>query len=369
MKKPIKPQVAFFDLTGCNGCLLSVLFNEDEILQVASQIDIKTFRFITDVKNQEYDIAFVEGLVATNKDLEVLEEIRKKAKVLIALGACACTGCIPATRNFTDPERYVPALYEKIKELGELQPLPIDNYVKVDYYVPGCPPSGKQLMTFIKDLLLSKVPYEYDRPVCFECKLAENRCLLKDGKMCLGTITKGGCDAVCTSSKYECWGCRGPTTDANIDLLRKFFEEKGFTKDQVKTRLRTFMGLKIEGKPEWKVLKPLKELARSTSPKKVIISKLTEVKKNVVVKSKSAKITPVKKAVAQKIAKTIKTKDKQKHKAVKIKTVVKKKSAKKIVKTVAKIAVKSSPKKTVTKTVKKNVSKKAIKQKTKLKLK
>ncbi len=267
--KSNKPAVAFYDLTGCNGCLLSFLFNEEELLDLAAHIDIKAFRFVKEIKDdKQLDIAFVEGLVASNDDLDILKSVRSRAKVLVAFGSCACTGCIPAYRNFIDPSKYSGLVYEKLKELRDMPATPIKDYVTVDHYIPGCPPDKKQVLNFIKDVLLGKTPVDYDKPVCFECRLNQNRCLLDDGKMCLGPITRGGCDSICTNGGLECWGCRGPTPDANIPLIIKLLEEKGFTKEHIKQRLRTFAGLMIEKPPKQKMVKPVKIRPKKDKAKK-----------------------------------------------------------------------------------------------------
>lgn len=287
MPKPRKPKVGFYDLAGCNGCLLSVLFNEDEILEMTSHFDIKSFRFIKDIKDdKEFDVVFMEGLVASNDDLEVLKHIRSKTKLLVALGSCACTGCIPAYRNFIDTSKYAYLVREQVKELTDQQPTPIDAHVGVDFFIPGCPPDHKQILTFMKDVLLLKTPQDYDRPVCFECRLNENRCLLDDGKMCLGPVTKGGCNSICTNGKFECWGCRGSTPDANLDLMKELLLEKGFTKEHIRQRMRTFVGMKIETPPPHKPIKVKKEKPR----KKMVVKK-----KHTKGKQTSKIVKPVKK--------------------------------------------------------------------------
>jgi sulfhydrogenase subunit delta len=324
-----KPVVGFYDLTGCNGCLLSFVFNEDEILEMARHFQIKSFRLIKELKEEkQFDIVFMEGLVASNMDLEMLKAIRAKTKTLVALGACACTGCIPAYRNFIDASKYVAMVYEKTKEMKDTQPLPINKHVAVDYYIPGCPPDKKQILDFMKDLLLGKKPADYDRPVCFECRLNENRCLLDDGKMCLGPITRGGCDAVCTNGKLECWGCRGPMPDANLPLISKLLEQKGFPKEHIKQRLRTFAGMMMETPPE---------------PKPIKIKPAKPAKKVKLVKKKLAK-----KKLAKKVAKTAKKTKKAKAKPAKktLKKVLKKKALKK-----------AKPKPAAKKTAKKAVKK------------
>ncbi|MBW2997531.1 hypothetical protein KY349_04290 [Candidatus Woesearchaeota archaeon] len=326
MPKKKKPAVGFYDLTGCNGCLLSFLFNEDEVLDIAQHVDIKTFRLIKDVKDEKkFDIVFMEGLVASNNDLEVLKSVRSKTDVLVALGACACTGCVPAYRNFIDTSKYSALVYDRIKELRDLPATPISEHVAVDYYIPGCPPDKKQILTFIKDILLGKNPYDYDKPVCFECRLNENRCLLDDGKMCLGPMTRGGCNSICTNGGLECWGCRGPTPDANTQLMAKLLEEKGFAKDHIRQRMRTFAGLMIEKPPKQKVVKPKPVRKKEKAKKK-------KVKKKPKPKKKKAKAKKVKKKPKKKLKKKAKKKVKKKPKKKKKKVAKKKTKSKKSIK-------------------------------------
>jgi len=245
MAKPTKPTVSIYGLTGCAGCQLSVIFNEDEILDLISLIDLKAFPFIKE-KNYEgkVDMAFVEGLVASNNDLEVLKRIRENSKVLVSLGACSHTGCIPAYRHFTLKENYEHLLYAKDDIIKDQEPTPIDAHVKVDFTVPGCPPDKHEILTFIQDILHGKTPKPYNNPVCVECRRNNNNCLLIEGKPCMGPITAGGCHSVCINGGLECWGCRGPTADANFDAWISELKEHGYEDDFIKTRMRMFAGLK-----------------------------------------------------------------------------------------------------------------------------
>ncbi len=331
--KKVKPSVGFIDLAGCQGCVLSFLFNEDELLDLASHIDIKAFRFIKGQNEEKkFDIAFVEGLVASNDDLEKLKQVREKTKILVALGACACTGCIPAYRNFMDTSKYAYLVYEKDKAIQDVPATPINEHVVVDYYIQGCPPDGKHIASFIKDLLLGKKPYDFDKPVCYECRLNENKCLLDEGKMCLGPVTRGGCNSVCTNGGFECWGCRGPTPDADIPLMMKLLEEKGYPKDRIRQRLRTFAGMQME-KPVLKTVKPKK-----IKKKKLFVKKKS--KPNSKSSSKPAKKNAKKKILKKKVKKPFKKKPVTKKKTTKKKTTKKKTTKKKTAKSVKKTVVK-----------------------------
>ena len=143
----IKPKVGFYGITGCAGCLLSVLFNEDEIMDLIELIDLKAFPFVKEVNiDEKFDYVFIEGLVASKDDLDEIKKLRGNAKFVVALGACACTGCIPAYRNFTLKENYEHLLYKKIESLEDVQPTPVDMHIKVDHYIPGCPPNKREIL-------------------------------------------------------------------------------------------------------------------------------------------------------------------------------------------------------------------------------
>ena len=241
-----KLKVGFYGITGCAGCLLSVIFNEDEILDLVQLVDLKAFPFIKEVNaDEDFDYLFMEGLVADKGDLEALQKLRKNSKFLVSLGACACTGCVPAYRQYSLKDNYGHLLYRKIENLQDLQPTPIDMHVKVDYYIPGCPPDKKEISSFIKSIAMGKQPKPYEGPVCVECRKNGNLCLLDLGKPCLGPITAGGCNSVCVNGGFECWGCRGPAKDMNLPLMVNILREKGFDGKFIQDRMRTFVGLKL----------------------------------------------------------------------------------------------------------------------------
>lgn len=239
-----KLRVGVFGITGCAGCQLSIIFNEDELLDLVELVELKAFPFIKEVNiEDEFDYLFLEGLVASESDLETVKKLREKTKVLIALGACAATGCVPAYRHFTLKENYTHLLYKKHDK--DVEPTPVHHHVKVDYTVPGCPPSKKEILNLIKNLARGVVPIPINDPVCVECRRNRNVCLLEEGKPCLGPITRGGCDSICINGGLECWGCRGPTPDMNLELMIKILREKGFDDRFIQNRMRTFAGLEL----------------------------------------------------------------------------------------------------------------------------
>src|SRR3989338_4705932 len=146
-KETKKLKVGFFGITGCAGCLLSMIFNEDEILDLVNAVDLRAFPFIKEVNPDEnFDYVFMEGLVADKEDLETLQKVRNNTKFLVSLGACASTGCIPAYRQYTLKENYEHLIYKKQENLEDIKPTPIDTHVRVDYYIPGCPPSKREIV-------------------------------------------------------------------------------------------------------------------------------------------------------------------------------------------------------------------------------
>ncbi|MFA6089397.1 MAG: NADH:ubiquinone oxidoreductase [Candidatus Woesearchaeota archaeon] len=244
-----KPNVGFYALTGCQGCLLSIIFNEDDILDIVNAINIKSFPFISELKvePESFDVIFMEGLVADNHDVETLKRLREKTKILIGIGACACTGGVGFYRNYIPRANYEYLTYNKEELIKDRQPMPLDSFVKVDLFIPGCPPEKEDVKRFIKNLLLDKRPVDNNKPVCYECKLNKNKCLLLDGKPCLGTFTAGGCNSVCVNGGMECWGCRGPTTNIELDINDpEMFNIWKCDKELVKDRLKTFAGLKFK---------------------------------------------------------------------------------------------------------------------------
>jgi sulfhydrogenase subunit delta len=241
-----KPKVGFYGITGCAGCLLSVVFNR-VLTEVMNDLDIKAFPFIKEKDTKEQlDIIFLEGVVANNHDIETLQRLRQQGKILIALGACATLGGAPALRNFQDKKQFEGLNYEKEKDVTDVDPKPIDKFVKVDYYIHGCPPDKEEIRKVINDLLLGKKPMNYSKPVCIECRRNKNPCLLQLGKPCLGPITKGNCNAICLNGGLVCWGCRGPVPDADFNLMIQVLKEKGYTDAFIRNRINTFEGWKLK---------------------------------------------------------------------------------------------------------------------------
>ncbi|MEA2036267.1 MAG: hypothetical protein U9O94_02075 [Nanoarchaeota archaeon] len=246
----VKPKVGFYGVTGCAGCLLSVVFNEDEILDIVNAVDIVAFPLLKQ-KNPEVklDICFIEGTVVSNDDLETIKKLRKRSKVVVALGTCACQGNIPAMRNFANADELEYLRYKKKKQIkGIGKPAPLHKFIKIEHSLPGCPPNREEIKKFIKEILIGKTFRDYPDPVCMECKLFENSCLLDNDKVCLGPLTRGGCEAVCPTNGLACYGCRGVTDDANFEEYFKLLSDKEISVTKIKKRMEVFVGLEVNYK-------------------------------------------------------------------------------------------------------------------------
>lgn len=241
-----KPKIGLFGLTGCAGCELAVLFTEDILLDLLKEIDLVAAPFFKEDNKEKYDVALVGGLVADKNDIKKLEEYRKNSKILIALGACAVHANVPALKNFMNKSSVERSAYESTKHLESVKPSPISDHVKVDFFIPGCPPNSDEIVKYIKDLLLGKKLVENKKPVCFECNLKENYCLLYQDKECMGPLTRAGCDALCPTVNKECTGCRGPLDDCNIKEIKKIFKDKGLDADVIINKLNKYAGTEFK---------------------------------------------------------------------------------------------------------------------------
>jgi len=220
----MKPKIGIFSLSSCEGCIVQILNLEDDILDILEHLHAVKCRILgVSEKNDQLDIAIVEGAVMSEHEKKKLLEIREKSRILIAIGDCACYGGKFLVKDFGIDEIKISLPRNTEKFIAH----PLDKYVKVDYYLYGCPIDKNEALTLFKDLILNRVHVSKSYNVCAECILRENACLLDKGIECLGPITRGGCNAVCPSVGRECIGCRGPAEDANIDSLINIYKERG----------------------------------------------------------------------------------------------------------------------------------------------
>jgi sulfhydrogenase subunit delta len=248
MKKD-KLKIGIYELTGCAGDALLILDCEEELLHIFQAADIQSFLMAkSDNIDGELDIALVEGSVSSEKDLKELQDIRKRSKVLVAIGICAGLGGLQAA--FLDPkewEQNLKKVYGQVEMINTkpLQSKPLDAYVKVDYYLPGCPIGKEQFLSTLTRVLAGHPPELHRFPVCVECKWKENDCLLNRNILCLGPLTAAGCAAICPSHNLPCVGCWGPAEEANRTAEYQLLLEKNFDRETILRKMANFNGTRI----------------------------------------------------------------------------------------------------------------------------
>jgi sulfhydrogenase subunit delta len=246
-KKKLK--IGVYELTGCAGDALLILDCEKELLDIFKAVDIQSFLMASSENiDGKLDIALVEGSVSTEREIEELKDIRERAEIVIAIGICATVGGIQA--RFTDPkewEKKYKEVYGDIKMIHTkpVQSKPIDAYIKVDYYLPGCPIGKDQFLELFTRAVKGSLPERYPRPVCVTCKFNENDCLLNRGIPCLGPLTADGCGSICPNHNVPCFGCWGPVQGANLTSEYYLLQEKGFDIESIKKRMANYSGTKL----------------------------------------------------------------------------------------------------------------------------
>jgi coenzyme F420-reducing hydrogenase gamma subunit len=240
----VKPRIGIFGLTSCAGDQLAIINCEEELLDILSAVDIRSFVMAQSRnEDQKLDVAFVEGSVVTQEDEEKLKKIREESGLVIAIGTCAVWGGIPASRNDLDRKELYQRVYQKEENLYQCRPQvsPLSEVVKVDFSIAGCPIEKEEILRSVASLVHGDLPLLPSYAVCFECKLKENVCLLKEkGQLCCGPITLGGCEARCPSLSIPCKGCRGPVPEANIASEFEILREKGYSPADIARMLTTF---------------------------------------------------------------------------------------------------------------------------------
>ena len=238
-----KPRIAVFKFASCDGCQLSLLDAEDELLAVAGAVDIVYFPEATRVMLKgPYDIGLVEGSITTHHDAERIQQVRRQCRVLITLGACATSGGIQALRNWQDSDEFVRYIYASPQFINTLKlSTPIGEHVPVDFDLRGCPINKFQLIELISATLAGRKPNIPTYSVCLECKRRGNVCIsVAEGVPCLGPVTQAGCGALCPAFRRGCFGCFGPMERPNTASLTSQFRTLGLENPQI---VRAFRGL------------------------------------------------------------------------------------------------------------------------------
>jgi coenzyme F420-reducing hydrogenase gamma subunit len=212
------------------GCQLTVVDALQTHLDLLDAVEIVEFREASSTHGDDYLVAFVEGSITREHDEERLRRIREQATVLVALGACAHTGCVNALKNLHPLEDVRRWVYGDCADWYDTYAArPLGAVVKVDAFIPGCPIDRNEFIGVVKALLVGKKPAIPDFPVCVECKLKANVCMYHIGKECLGPVTRAGCDAICPTYGDGCEGCRGVIPHPNRNAMADVLAEAGLT--------------------------------------------------------------------------------------------------------------------------------------------
>jgi coenzyme F420-reducing hydrogenase gamma subunit len=238
-----KPRVAVFKFASCDGCQLSLLDAEDELLAVARAIEIAYFPEATrTMLKGPYDIGLVEGSIITHADAQRIQDVRRHCKTLITIGACATSGGIQALRNWKDVDEFIRVVYATPQFISTLKlSTPIAEHVPVDFELRGCPINKYQLIELICATLVGRKPNIPAYSVCLECKRKASVCVaVARGTACLGPVTQAGCGALCPSCDRGCYGCYGPMETPNTGSLTTQFRILGQSNDQIGRAFRGF---------------------------------------------------------------------------------------------------------------------------------
>ena len=245
MPKTGKPKLAVWKFASCDGCQLSLLDCEDELLAIAGQIEIANFAEASSaIVKGPYDLSLVEGSITTEHDEERIHKVRKASRFLVTIGACATSGGIQALRNFKDVKEFISLVYARPQYISTLKKsTAIADHVEVDFELRGCPVSKNQLLEVITSFLKGKKPDLPSYSVCMECKRRGTVCVMvSQGKICMGPVTHAGCNALCPSCDRGCYTCFGPKETANSASLASWFLEKGSSREEIVRIFRGFNG-------------------------------------------------------------------------------------------------------------------------------
>lgn len=238
-----KLKVGVFKFTSCSGCQMVLVHLEEDLLEMLKHIEFKYFRMVSDddLPNEPLDAAIVEGAVTNEEEATMLKKIRKTSRFLVAAGACAVTGGLNAMKNITPEGEVESTVYPFPEYVKSGKAFGLNEYVKVDAYLYGCPIDRNELVNAIMSLMLRVSPYVPGLTVCMECKMKGNECIfLRRREPCLGPVTVGGCGALCPSNNVACEGCRGFLNGTNVDGLISAWENAGISPELARLKLKKY---------------------------------------------------------------------------------------------------------------------------------
>jgi sulfhydrogenase subunit delta len=238
-----RPTLAVWKFASCDGCQLTLLDCEDELLAIADEVEIASFPEASSAEVAgPYDLSLVEGSITTPHDAERIQEVRRVSKALVTIGACATAGGIQALRNFADVTEFTRLVYASPEYVSTLATsTPISAHVPVDFELHGCPIDKGQLLEVITAFLHGRRPGIPSTSVCTECKRRGTVCVVvAHGTPCLGPVTHAGCGALCPAYNRGCYGCFGPKETPNTVSLTRRLQLLGLDDRDVERVYRTF---------------------------------------------------------------------------------------------------------------------------------
>lgn len=240
-----KAKIAIVSLTACEGCQVALLDLGERFFSFLKSVKLVDFHLLEEkpFPKGKIDLVFVEGSPITKEDIKILKSVRKQAKLLVAMGNCAALGGIPEMKNYMGKKKTIRYIYQSLKNIANPDIKEVDNFVKVDFTIPGCPINNEEFLKYVKMLIISKIPEIPEKPVCSECPYqGKEACYLRRREPCLGPVIYAGCEAICPKNEFPCYGCRGFLTNIKPQGFLKTLE-KMKNKEEIDDDLEIF-GLK-----------------------------------------------------------------------------------------------------------------------------
>ncbi len=246
----MKPKIAVFSFTCCEGCSLQILNCEDEMPSLVAALEFVNFREAMTERSDYYDIAFIDGACSMASEIKHVKEIREHAGMVIPIGACACLGGVNCLKNTYPMDELLKMDYREYADQYDTIPArPLRDVINIDYFIPGCPIVKPEFLRVVRDLLVGRIPFQPNDPVCSECKAAGNVCVFDKGLTCLGPVTRGGCSATCITGGAICWGCRGLIDKPNVNAEKQILTQAGLKTEDI---VKKFSLFNVGQESEWK---------------------------------------------------------------------------------------------------------------------
>ncbi|MDP2910702.1 MAG: hypothetical protein Q8N58_02890 [bacterium] len=240
-----KKKVAIVSLTACEGCQIALIDLGKRFFDFLKKVELVDFHLLEEkpFPKGKIDLVFVEGNPITKEDLKILKSVRKQAKRLVVMGNCAAVGGIPEMKNYMGKKKTIRYIYQGLRDIANPDIKEVDNFVKVDFTIPGCPINNEEFLKYAKILIEGGFPKIPEKPVCSECLYqGKETCYLRRKEPCLGPVIYAGCEAICPKNELPCYGCRGFLSDIKPQGFLKTLE-KMKNKEEIDDDLEIF-GLK-----------------------------------------------------------------------------------------------------------------------------